>query len=98
MTLLHANTLKTYIITIMRIPYRSLVMGWGGDTREIAEPTYKTFNQLTRLSTTYKTFDLYSRLSANYYTKKRPQSRFQTNLQDVKQTSKAVNLHTRQQP
>ena len=44
-------------------------MGGGGDTRDIAEPTYKTFNLPTRLSTyllyknptAYKTFNLPTR-------------------------------------
>ena len=64
----------------------------GGDTRDIAEPTYKTFNLPTRLSTylqdknttAYKTFNLPTRLSTNYYTKTRPHTRLSTNLQELK--------------
>ena len=69
----------------------------GGDTRDIAEPTYKTFNLPTRLST-------------NHYTKIRPHTRLSTNFQDFQQTTiqnsdrilgfqptyKGLNLHTRQ--
>ena len=51
----------------------------GGDTRDIAEPTYKTVNKLLYKNTTaYKTFNLPTRLSTNYYTKTRPHTRLST--------------------
>ena len=62
---------------------------WG-DTRHIAEPTYKTFNLLMRLSTylqdfqlTYKTFDLPTSIRLPMY------------IHDFQLTYKAFNLRTR---
>ena len=61
-----------------------------GDTRDIDEPTYKSFNLPTRLSTylqdinqtAYNTFDSVERLPTNHGTRIRPQTRLSTKLQD----------------
>ena len=60
----------------------------GGDTCDIAEPTYKTFNLHTRHSTYLQDFQL------TYETYTLPQTRLSRNLQDSKQTYK----HTKPLP
>ena len=64
-------------------------------THDIAESTYKTFNQPTRQKSdriqgfqhTYKGYNLPTRLSTNYKTKIRPPTRLSTNLLDRNPTA-----------
>ena len=68
-------------------PYRYPIK--VGDTRDIAEPTYKTFNLFTRLLTYLQDFQL------TYKTQIQPQTILSTNLQDFQLSYKTFNLPTR---
>ena len=57
----------TYIYICIYNIYIYIYIYIKGDTRDIAEPTYKTFNKLLdKNPTAYKTFNLPTRLSTNY--------------------------------
>ena len=88
-----------YIYFLQEFGITAPVLG-GGDTRDIAEPTYKTFNLHTRLSTdriqdfqpTYKTFNkLLDKNPTAYKTFNLPTRQISDRIQDFQLTYKAFN-------
>ena len=61
----------------------------GGDTRNIADPTYKTLNLLTRLSTYLQDFE------PTYETFKLLTMQKQDRILDFQPTYESLNLNTR---